>query len=348
MSSSPPAGQGGSPGAPGHMQAPPSGPPYLIPAAQLGGVPTITLDIPILAILLAIFVAAAALNMTIFQINRRQGHKFVLSAVLFGFCMARINAAALRIAQANHPHNVRLTIAASIFFNAGVLIFFIVNLIFLQRLVRAHHPHVGWSKGLGWGFRFLYFSVFACLAMVITAVVYGFYTLDQDTQVKLRDIRRTASVYMAILAFIPVPGTILCVLAPRRGPVEDFGTGSMRTKVILLLFTASLLSLGAGFRAAVGFMPRPPSNPGWFNHKASYYCFNYVVEIIVVYTYALSRFDRRFWVPNGSSKPGDYSRRPDSKPKVSEVLELGEDQIPTSEEERRKELTWEQDLRAEL
>jgi hypothetical protein len=286
--------------------------------------------------------------MAIFQINRRRGHKFILSAVLFGFCMARINAAALRIAQANHPDNVRLSIAASIFFNAGVLIFFIINLIFLQRLVRAHHPHVGWSKGLGWGFRFLYFGVFACFAMVITAVVYGFYTLDQDTQVKLRDIRRTASVYTAILAFIPVPGTILCVLAPRRGPVENFGTGSMRTKVILVLFTASLLSLGAGFRAAVGFMPRPPSNPGWFNHKASYYCFNYVVEVIVVYTYALSRFDRRFWVPNGSSKPGDYSRLPNFRPKVGEALELLEEQIPTSDEERRKESTWEGNLRAEL
>lgn len=346
MASQSPAG-----GQQGGAQAPPSGPPYPIQAAQLGGTPTVDVDVPICAVLLAIFVGAAALNMTIFQVNRKRGHKFVLSALVFGFCMARINATVLRIALACHPSNVRLSIAASIFFNAGVLIFFVVNLIFLQRLVRAYHPHIGWSGPLSWVFKFLYFGVFACLAMVITSVVYSFYTLDQDVQPKLRDIRRVAAVYMAILAFIPLPGTILCVLAPRRGPIESFGTGSMRTKIILVLFTTTLLSLGAGFRAGVGFMMRPPTDPGWFNHKASYYCFNYLVEIIVVYTYALSRFDRRFWVPDGSSKAGDYSTASSG----AELQKAGEDEtklckerIPTSDEERRQEAAWEQSLRTEL
>lgn len=276
--------------------------------AQMGGIPSTTVDIPISAVLMVIFLSGAALNMTIFQVNKRRGHKFVLSAVLFGFCMARTTANVLRIAWAANPDNVRLAIAASIFFNAGVLLLFVLNLIFLQRLLRAHHPSVGWGRPLSWSFRFLYFGVFACLAMVITAVVYSYYTIDPDVQVQLRDIRRFAAVYLAVLAFIPLPGTILCVVIPSAQPVDHFGTGSLRTKAAIVIFTSALLSLGAAFRAGVAFLPRSTADPGWFNHKAAYYCFNYVIEIIVVFTFALSRFDRRFHVPDGSNKAGDYSR----------------------------------------
>lgn len=348
MASQSPAG--GAPGG-GGAQAPPSGPPYLLPVAQLGGTPTKAVDVPICAVLVAIFVAGAALNMTIFRRNRGRGHKFIPSAAVFGFCMARINAAALRIASACHPTNVSLAIAAAIFFNAGVLILFIINLIFLQRFVRAYHPRLGWGRPLTFAFRFLYFCVFACLVMVITSVVYGFYTLDQAVQAKLTDIRRTAAVYMAILAFIPLPGTILCVLAARgRPPVDPFGAGSVRTKIALVLFTTSLLSLGAGFRCALGFMPRPLTNPGWFNHKACYYCLNYLVEVIVVFTYALSRFDRRFWVPNGSSKPGHYSSggpAADAQKQEGEITPE-EERIPTADEERQREKSWERHLKSEL
>jgi hypothetical protein len=47
--------------------------------------------------------------------------------------------------------------------------------------------------------------------------------------------------------------------------------------------------------------------PAWFHGKACYYCFNFVVEVMVVYIYTLSRFDTRFHVPDGSSAPGHYS-----------------------------------------
>lgn len=86
----------------------------------------------------------------------------------------------------------------------------------------------------------------------------------------------------------------------------------MRTKVRLVLFTSLLLALGAGFRAGVAYMVRPATNPAWFHHKACFYLFNFAIEIIVVYSYALLRFDHRFHIPNGSSRPGDYSQAQDT------------------------------------
>lgn len=113
----------------------------------------------------------------------------------------------------------------------------------------------------------------------------------------------------AVLAFLPIPITLLSVLAPRRRRrPEKFGQGRYRTKISLLLFTALLLTFGACFRLAVNFAPaRPLARPAWYDSKACFYCVNFLIEIVVVYTYAVTRFDRRFHVPNGSVAPGHYS-----------------------------------------
>lgn len=324
--------------------------------AQMGGVPVPKVDDAISGVLIALFVTGAVLNMTILQINRRRSHKFILSGLLFGFCMARITANVLRIAWASHPDNVRLVIAASIFTNAGVLLLFIVNLIFVQRIVRAYHPQIGWSRPASWFFKFLYIGVGACLCMVIVAVVYSYYTLDTGVRLKLRDVQLTASTYLAILAFLPLPITIATLLLPRRAPMDKFGQGRMRTKLYLLLFTTCLLSLGAGFRAGVAYVPRPASNPAWFHHRACYYCFNFVIELIVVFSYALSRFDRRFHIPDGSSGPGHYSQgSPTAKNarlayrvNTEEEVFGDEDRPQTMEEQKEQERNWEENLKEEI
>lgn len=134
--------------------------------------------------------------MTIFQINKKRDHKFIFSVLLFGFCMSRLATLSLRIAWAHHPRNVNLAIAASIFVQAGVLLLFIVNLVFAQRVVRSYHPKFGWSKGLGLVFKFLYCCVGAMLIMVIFAAVYTFFTLDVALRTKLRDIILVAGTFL--------------------------------------------------------------------------------------------------------------------------------------------------------
>ncbi|CAK7218483.1 hypothetical protein SCUCBS95973_003502 [Sporothrix curviconia] len=288
-----------------------AGPPYAPTIAGLGGTPTPKVDDPIIAVLLLFFVAGAATNMTILQVNRRRGHKFVMSGMVFGFCMARTTALVMRIVWASRQHNVSIAIAANIFTVAGVVLLFLVNLIFTQRIVRAYRPRLGWSRPITYLFRFFFFSVPIVLIMVIPATVYSFFTLDVHKRDQLRRVQLTATTWMALLAFLPIPVTILTILAPPRPPhhgsVESFGRGQLRTKVGLLLFTSTVLALGAAFRAAVNFDVRPLSDPAWFDSRACYYCFNYVIEIIVVYTYTISRFDRRFHIPNGSSAPGHYA-----------------------------------------
>jgi len=283
------------------------GPPYVPQVAQLGGLPTPAVDDPISAVLLLLFAGAAATNMTIFQINRRRDHKFVFSALLFGFCMARIAALSMRMAWASHPTNVNVAIAANVFTVAGVILLFLVNLLFTARLVRAYHPHFGWHPATRWAFRLVYFSLVADLVMAVVASVQAFFTLDPNTRRIDRDIQLFVTTSFAVLAFLPVPVVALAAALPRPSRLEKFGQGRFRTKRRLLLGTALLLTLGAAFRTGVAFDVRPAAQPAWFHHRAAYYCFNYVVELLVVYAYTVARFDRRFHVPDGSSGPGHYA-----------------------------------------
>lgn len=41
-------------------------------------------DIPITAVFLVLYMCGAATHMTIFQLNKRKGHKFLMSGLLFG------------------------------------------------------------------------------------------------------------------------------------------------------------------------------------------------------------------------------------------------------------------------
>ncbi|KAK4222170.1 hypothetical protein QBC38DRAFT_490514 [Podospora fimiseda] len=325
MSSSPQGGQ-------------PSGPPYPSPYAITGGIPTNSVDTPISAVLLVFFIASAATHMTIFQKNRRRDHKFLFSALLFGFSMARIVALTMRIVWANRQTNTNIALAAGIFVAAGVLLLFVVNLIFAQRIVRSYHPNFGWNKTVSIIWNFVIFSVLGILIMVIICNVHSMFTLDIPTRMRERDVLRFAGVYLAVLAFLPIPIVLTALLWPTgkegKRQIEKFGQGRMRTKVRLLLGTAILLSLGAWFRAGTNFLPRLRDDPAWYHHRAAFYCFNFVIELIVVYSYAIARFDKRFHIPNGSDGPGSYSgSRVNKEEEVFGSSEDGRDKQGDEEEE---------------
>jgi uncharacterized protein DUF3112 len=310
-------------------------------------------DVPISAVLLALFLIGAIFNMVVFQINKRRDHKFLLSFLLFAFCMARSLALIMRIVWANKLTNVDIAITANVFTMAGVLILFIVNLILASRLLRAYRPNIGWKPAVRLAFKFLYFSVIALLVMVITASVYSFFTIKPTPRQQTRDVQRFGVTYLAVLAFLPIPIVLFAMLWPRKQSVEKFGRGRLRTKSALVLFTSTLLALGAGFRAGTAFDVRPANQPAWFHHKAAYYCFNFVIELIVVYTYALMRFDHRFHVPDGSSGPGHYNGTAKQGSTFSDRINTEAEAFgPSSGQEQRQQdreaLEWDERAKREL
>jgi Protein of unknown function (DUF3112) len=294
--------------------------------AGVGGVPTITLDVPVTAVFLFLFAVLAAVHMTILQVNMKRSHKFLASGALFGFCMARITTCIMRIVWATRTDSIPIAIAANIFVNAGVIIIIIVNVIFAQRIMRASNPSIGWHKLTGYAFLAYYISIILLLAALITSLVQQLYTLDDNIHRIDHDIQLVGSTYFAVAAFLPITLVAIGVVLPkyRRNSaahrIEKFGSGRFRTKIRILLLSAALITLGAGFRAGVAYVPRPVQDPAWYHSKAAFYTFNFAVEIVVLVLYAVARVDRRFHVPNGASGPGDYSAGsqgpPEMKPKT--------------------------------
>lgn len=221
--------------------------------------------------------------------------------------MARVVALATRIAWALHPDDENLAIASQIFVAAGVLLLFITNLVFAQRMIRAYHRFFGWSAGLTGFFWGLFGSIVVVLVMVITVTIQSFFTLNRKTHRIDKGIQLFCGVYLGVIAFLPIPLVLAAALVPRRTPIDRFGVGHFRTKFGLLTFTSVLLATGAIFRAATNFVVRPLNDPAWPQTKTAFYCFNFGIELVVVITYLLSRFDRRFHIPDGSSAPGHYS-----------------------------------------
>ncbi|KAK4133880.1 hypothetical protein BT67DRAFT_33810 [Trichocladium antarcticum] len=289
------------------------GPPYPPPNATVGGRPTPTPDIALSATFIALFALAGATHVCTFWHNRlRRGRLFPFSLLLAGFCTTRIAALAMRVAWARHPADVDLAIASMVLTSAGVLIVFAVNLFLTVRVVRAVWPRVGWSGPVWWGLRVVVGTVVAVLVMVVVCSVHTLFTLDEEVRRKERQVTLFAGVYMSCLAAVPWVVMGLLAVVGRKGDYwqqrEDFGAGRMRTKIGLLVGASLLLTLGAGFRCGASFAIRPVADPAWYHSRGAFYGFNFAIELVVVYTYAIMRFDRMFHVPPGSAGPGDYSR----------------------------------------
>jgi hypothetical protein len=215
-----------------------------------------------------------------------------LANVITVFCVSRIFTSILRIASTTQPRNIKLAIAASIFVAAGVLILFIINLIFAMRLVRSLHPRLGWHPAFGIIFKLLCVLIGATIITVIAGTVQSFFTLDQGKKAIDRSLQLYGSTFLAIVATLPLPVVILSLLIPYS-----------------LLVSTTLLSIGAWYRCGSTWAPPVPRSqqlPGYLG-KGPFYIFNFFVEIQTVLMYAILRVDLRYHIPNGAKGVGSYS-----------------------------------------
>lgn len=313
------------------------GGPYDSVIASLGGLPTKTVDIPICAIFLVLFLGFGISHMVIFRRNLARGHKFIPSGATFGFCMSRVVANIMRIVWACYPQNVRVAIAAQIFVAAGVLLLFVLNLLFAQRMMRAAFPAFAWSRPLSVVFKVLYVLVVISIIMVITVVVQSSYTLNANTHRIDRDIQLYGVTYFAIISFLPLPIVSLVVLLADEKKAAPFGSGSWRTKGLIVFVAGTLLCLGASYRAGTSWMaPHPIYDPPAYMHKACFYIFNFGIDLSVVILFLFGRVDQRFHVPNGSSRVRHY--------RGEEGTEKNDSVEPIQEDEAAKDVesgnTW--------
>lgn len=266
---------------------------------------------------MALYLAFAAANMTILQKNQKRNHKFMISGPIFGFCMARNMTCIMRIVWAAKPDNVRIAMTAQILNNAGILIIYIVNLIFAQRILRAMQPRIGWNKIMSRVFQLCYILIGAVLVMVITATVITYYTLNPQTRLACADCLKAAITFLFFITLSPLFLLAAAFFLPsqnHRESEETFGQNTMRTKALVVLLSACLAIVIAGFKLGTTFEPpRPIADPAWYDSKAAFYCFGFLLEIFILGVFQVARVDRMFHVPDGSSGVKSYQQAVGSK-----------------------------------
>ncbi|KAJ2898789.1 hypothetical protein MKZ38_003659 [Zalerion maritima] len=277
--------------------------------AFLGGEPTRNVDLPLALVFLVLFALGAFRHISTYRANAKRGHKFLLSDLMFDFCMVRLLTCIFRaIWVFVDPRGVVL--AANIFENGGASVIFAVNLFLAQRIVRAMHPEVGWHPIFGYASLFLIFSVPALIVTNIITLSVSFFSVGKSGQLEAaEDVLKFGVIWNMMLSVMPLIWIFLACAKPGPPP-ENFGTGGFRAKTALVVYSTSSLAFGAAIRLAAAFNPGAPDTDSALYSKAVFYITGFVLEILTVALYALTRIDLLFYVPDGSSGPGDYSKKP--------------------------------------
>ncbi|KAM0328088.1 hypothetical protein ACHAQA_005491 [Verticillium albo-atrum] len=289
-------------------------PPYLSPFPVPGLVPNTSTDIPVSAVLLVLYLASIISNILVLRQNKRRSTPFPFSILLIVYSVFRTVALVLRISYAAVQTNTNLAIAANIISNAGVIVIFVLNLLVSPSLMRRFF---GANGATGWRRKISTIPFYAAIPflpiMLLTTVnvtILTFFTTDTKVRLDCLTAQKVAIVTFAIIAFLPAPfAAVVAALSPaeennttaNRGSFiartlhPDGSPGSLRGNALLMLFGSAVLTIGAAYRAATLLSPRRmPGDPAWYHERPAYYCFNYGLELVVVFAYLVFRFDQRF------------------------------------------------------
>lgn len=194
-----------------------------------------------------------------------------------------------------------------------MVVLFAVNVLFTQRIIRAMHPNFGWHPIPSTFILVILASVPLIIFWNIINLTVSFFLLNPAKIKIVKDLLLFGSAYTMFLSIFPMIFIAFAAATPTSGKIESFGLGSFQAKVVILLSASAILFVSAIVRLVSNLVVRPKENPAPVDSKAVFYVTGFTLEIIVVIIYAISRVDLRFWVPDGASKPGDYTVKEDDE-----------------------------------
>lgn len=212
-----------------------------------------------------------------------------------------------------NPNSVSLASSTQIFVYAGVVILLLTNLFFAQRLVRAQHPKFGWRKSFSLPIGL--WALLCCIAvfLLIVGIVVQAYLHDAFSQQSAQDIQLFCNIIFTITAILPIPIVGISSIAKshptlKPKPIDNFGKGSLNRKMVIIFFSATILSIGAIYRASITLMDPVPAgeNIPWYFTHASFYLFNFTLEFLLITLWLVVRIDAQFIIPDGANGPMTY------------------------------------------
>lgn len=151
-------------------------------------------------------------------------------------------------------------------------------------------------------------SVVLIIIWNITSLTAQFFTQDPVDLRATRGLLIFGATYTLFLCSLPILITFVAGTIPSPTPIERFGAGRFRFKIMLLNFAALVLLVGAVTRLIGAIQTHPTDDPGLIDSKLVFYTTGFMLEILIVALYAVVRIDLLFHVPDGCKGPGDYRK----------------------------------------
>lgn len=166
--------------------------------SQFGGYPSHK-DVAPSAVFLAVFVVIAIAHGTLFAVNWKRGHKFLLSALLALYATMRWIGFALRIVWAKDILRLHVGIASEVLLVLPIVFLASFNLVLAQRLFTWRHPIIGNHKWFWYLMIFLYAVVTAVVVMTIVAGVIPYlYFLSRSHYDMCRNVVKVTSILISL------------------------------------------------------------------------------------------------------------------------------------------------------
>ncbi|KUI62715.1 hypothetical protein VP1G_09832 [Cytospora mali] len=260
------------------------GPPYPLDTAQIGGLPSVSVDIPPLAVFLALYATSAMISIILFEHQRRRHFSCTIPVILFLFSGERVLTCVLRMVWAFKLTNVRVAVASQVFSQAGVLLLFLLNLILAERIWLDRKVRARTRLRLRIALITLSTLTVSALIMEIASIIVSVYTLDQKTISTCRNVQRTGATYFLILATTPLAMLALAFLTSPASSTKRQGTSSGELVRFPVTIVSSVLCiLNAGFKTGVVWTPpRSLFDPAWYHSRACLYVFGFTAEVCVL------------------------------------------------------------------
>jgi hypothetical protein len=170
------------------------------------------------------------------------------------------------------------------------------------------HPTIGWSLPFTVFTLFLIWSVPSVIVLNIISISVSFFSVGNEAQLTATETALTfGASWNVMLSLMPLLLLLIAGLLPMKKKPEQFGSGTLPGKAALVAYASATLGVGAAIRAAAIINPEQPGTQSTLFGKPVFYTTGFVLEILVVVIYAVARIDLLFHIPNGSSKPGDYT-----------------------------------------
>ena len=157
------------------------------------------------------------------------------------------------------------------------------------------------------------FVIAGAIISLTTGIILEFYWPGNTPAVT---IRKCGSIAYAITACIPIPVIATTTWAHVRQPANEKMTqpieksvkNSMVAKVVIVVVSATLLTVGAVYRLGTLWVNPAPNEYPWYLSRESFYAFNFGIELFLVWFWLILRVDEPCITPDRANAPADHRR----------------------------------------